>query len=206
MPVRSRPHITPVLRLGVVLGAVSLLAACTTSRGTGPLPGPSRTAPPSSTACPGGVLITAGPVEAAMGLRAMGIELRNCGSAPYRVEGFPAIRVLDQQRHVLDITIGHGSMPISAPDSYDVPPRPVTLQPGEVARARVLWRNTVDDSTRPAITGTHLTVVPAPGGPAQVLTPDGGIVLGTTGRLAVNAWQPTADPSTPASPTTPGSP
>jgi hypothetical protein len=149
--------------------------------------------PALTPACRGGVLITAGPVDAAMGLRALGIELRNCGTVPYRVEGFPVVRVLDGGRQPLDVAVSNGSEPVSAADSYDVPPRPVLLQPGETAQAGVLWRNTVTDSTRPATTGTYLQVAPAVGEPVQLVAPEGGIDIGTTGRLAVNAWRPARD-------------
>ncbi len=201
---RGHPHpnLKPVRHLGVLLGAVTLLTACTSS-GDGPAPGPARTSAGVPTTCPGGVEITAGTVDAALGLRALGIELRNCGTVPYRVEGFPVIRPLDEHHRALDVKVGNGSAPVSAPDSYDIPPRPVTLQPGEVAQARVLWRNTVTDANQPATTGTYLQIAPAPGKPAQLVAPDGGIDLGTTGRLAVNAWRSSA-PATPTSPTSSG--
>ncbi len=60
------------------------------------------------------------------------------------------------------------------------------MPPGGTAKARVLWRNTVTDGD--AVAATYLSVAPAPGAPEQLVTPDGGIDLGTTGRLAVNAW------------------
>ncbi|MEN3609582.1 DUF4232 domain-containing protein [Plantactinospora sp. ZYX-F-223] len=177
-------------RLGTLLGAAALLAACGTPSRP-PIPEPTLTADPSPTAveCPDGFLITAGEVEPALGLRALGIELRNCGTAPYRLDGYPAVRVLDQERRALDVTVGNGSAPVSSPDSYDVPPRPVVLRPGETARARVLWRNTVTESTEPATNASYLEITPAPGSPAQLVAPRGGIDLGSTGRLAVNVWR-----------------
>jgi hypothetical protein len=66
-----------------------------------------------------------------MGLRALGIRLTNCGTRDYTASGYPVARVLDADRQPLGITVGNGSAPVSAPDSYDVPPRPVTLRPGE---------------------------------------------------------------------------
>ncbi|MGA8113726.1 MAG: DUF4232 domain-containing protein [Actinocatenispora sp.] len=201
---RSRPDRTLARALGLLLGAVTLLAACTTPGSTPPKAGPPS--PEPTDRCRGGVLITAGTVDAAMGLRALSIELRNCGNAAYRLEGYPAVRVLDDRRRALHVAVSNGSEPVSAPDSYDVPPRPIVLRPGETAQARVLWRNTVTDSTRSAATGTYLRIAPVSGEPAQLVTPDGGIDLGTTGRLAVNAWRSTAVPSTPPSPASPTSP
>ncbi|AVT34231.1 DUF4232 domain-containing protein [Plantactinospora sp. BC1] len=187
-------------RLGTLLGAVALLAACGTPSRP-PIPEPTLTAEPAPTAvdCPDGFLITAGEVEPALGLRALGIELRNCGAAPYRLDGYPVVRVLDQERRPVDVTVGNGSAPVSAPDSYDVPPRPVLLGPGETARARVLWRNTVTESTEPATNASYLEIAPAPGAPTQLVAPGGGIDLGTTGRLAVNVWRSPAGDGPPAS-------
>ncbi|MEE6259394.1 DUF4232 domain-containing protein [Plantactinospora sonchi] len=178
----------PLRRLGVLVGAAALLAGCG-GPSRPPVPEPTVTASPTPT-CADGFLVSAGEVSAAAGLRALGIELRNCGTAPYQVQGFPVVRMLDEQRQPLDVTVGNGSSPVSAPDSYDVPPRPVVLAPGEVARTRVLWRNTVAETTRPPVNGSYLQISPAPGAPAQLVAPDGGIDLGTTGRLAVNAWLP----------------
>ncbi|MEO3742702.1 DUF4232 domain-containing protein [Plantactinospora sp. B5E13] len=183
-------HSRPPRRLGALLGATALLAGCG-GPSRPPVPEPTVTVAPTPTAsCADGFQISAGQVSAAMGLRALGIELRNCGTAPYRVQGFPVVRLLDDRRQPLDVTVGNGSSPVSAPDSYDGPPREVVLAPGEVARARVLWRNTVTEATTPATNGSFLEIAPAPGTPAQLVAPDGGIDLGTTGRLAVNAWQP----------------
>ncbi|MFI6031960.1 DUF4232 domain-containing protein [Amycolatopsis magusensis] len=177
-----------IRRVSSLLGGIALLAACTGPVVVGiPLPSPS----PESTeiACPApGVAITAGEVEAAMGLRALGILLTNCGTGDYTAHGYPVVRVLDADRRPLDVVVGDGSAPVSAPDSYDVPPQPVTVKPGEQVTARVLWRNTVLDSTVPATNGHYLEIAPAAGEPAQVVAPQGGIDLGTTGRLAVNAW------------------
>ncbi|WAL63817.1 DUF4232 domain-containing protein [Amycolatopsis cynarae] len=140
-------------------------------------------------ACPApGIRITSGEVDTAMGLRALGILLTNCGTRDYTANGYPVVRVLDADRKPLEVTVGNGSMPVSAPDSYDVQPVPVTLRPGAQATARVLWRNTVTDSTVPATEGRYLEVAPAAGYPAQLVEPRGGIDLGNTGRLAVNPW------------------
>ncbi|WP_246025230.1 DUF4232 domain-containing protein [Saccharopolyspora antimicrobica] len=173
-------------RAGVLLAGVAVLAAC-----TGPEPSPPPEPAPTSepAGCPeSGVEITAGQVDTAMFSRAMGIVMTNCGTGEYTVNGFPVVRVLDADQQPLDIAVGNGSRPVSAPDSYDAPPEPVTLRPGEQVTARVLWRNEVTSSTEAAVTGRYLEIAPAEGEPAQVVEPDGGVDLGTTGRLAVNAW------------------
>lgn len=185
--VRCAPART-IRRFGPLLGGIALLAACA---GPAPVP-PPPTPSPSSTAaaCPeSGVAITAGPVDGALGLRAIGIVLTNCGTREYTANGFPVVRVLDEDRQPLDIKVGNGSAPVSAPDKYDGPPRPVSLRPGEQVMARILWRNTVTDTTVPATRGEYLEIAPAAGEPPQIVTPQSVIDLGNTGRLAVNAWQ-----------------
>jgi hypothetical protein len=164
-----------VRRLGALLAVGALLAACDAP---GPAPVP-PTAPPTAIAptCADGFRLTAGPVDSASGLRAMGIVLENCGTQPYPLDGF---------RAAVAVTVGNGSEPVSAPDAWDAPAHELTVPPGGTARARVLWRNSVTDGD--AVAGTYLSVAPAPGAPEQLVTPDGGIDLGTTGRLAVNAW------------------
>ncbi|MGX7826424.1 DUF4232 domain-containing protein [Actinokineospora sp. 24-640] len=178
---------TTLRRLGLLLCGTAVLAGC-----AGPAPVPPPPAPPptsTATDCPeSGAVISVGEVDSAMGLRALGILVTNCGTDDYTVNGYPAVQVLDADRQPLDVTVGNGSAPVSSPDSYDVPPRPVTLRPGEHATARVLWRNTVTDPTVPATEGHYLGIAPMPGESPQIVAPGGGIDLGTTGRLAVNPW------------------
>ncbi|GAA4691307.1 hypothetical protein GCM10023263_29950 [Phytohabitans rumicis] len=132
--------------------------------------------------------LTAGPVDAAAGLRAMRVEMANCGSQPYTVDGYPALRVLGADRAPLAVTTAEGTARISSIAGFDKPPQPVTLAPGDRAAAVVVWRNTVTDGNTPATTGTHLEVAPAAGQPAQVLSPAGGLDLGTTGTIATSPW------------------
>ncbi|WP_153032453.1 DUF4232 domain-containing protein [Amycolatopsis sp. YIM 10] len=174
--------------LSTLLGATAVLAACTSPEPSPP-PAPSPSATSAEPGCPEpGVRITAGEVDGAMGLRALGIVLTNCGTRDYTANGFPVVRVLDAERQPLDITVGNGSEPVSAPDSYDVPPRPVTVPPGGQVTARLLWRNTVTDPNAPATNGQYFEIAAAAGEPGQLVTPRGGIDLGNTGRLAVNPW------------------
>lgn len=166
---------------------------------TPPSPSPSSPPPSPSTpslspdGCPpSGVLVRTGEVNAAMGVRAMGLELVNCGTVPFTVNGYPEVRLLDDDRRPLPVTVGRGSSGISTIDSYDVPPAPVTAAPGERLVAGLVWRNKVADMTTDPVNGTYLEVVPAPGQPPQVVRPTGGIDLGTTGRLGVAPWRAAA--------------
>lgn len=149
--------------------------------------------PPERPVCPtGGVRVTAGPVNAAMGLRDMALTLRNCGTRTYRVEGYPLLRLLDQdQQPVTGVSVVQGHHDVSSTGSDD-PPRPVVLRPGETATANVTWRNTVTGFQSPTDV-PYLTVRAKPGGLELLLAPEGGVDLGTTGKLGVGPWQSTRE-------------
>ncbi|MBM0206262.1 DUF4232 domain-containing protein [Micromonospora sp. STR1s_5] len=176
-------------------------------RPSGPGRGPERAAPrveaePGPTAsteppaeCPtGGVRIRSTGGDAAMGLRALGLELVNCGEHPYQLNGYPVLHVFDETREPIMLRVVNGAKEITS--GFDQPPRQVILAAGERATAVVLWRNLVTDSTVVATNGEFLTVAPAAGQPADEVDPDGPIDLGNTGRIGVSAWKK-ADPSTP---------
>ncbi|GIF50990.1 uncharacterized protein DUF4232 [Asanoa ferruginea] len=173
-------------RVASLAAGLLLLAACDVPPPPPPVRPPPSAPGPTAATCPDGFEISGDQVEAASGLRAFGITLRNCGDRPYHVDGFPVITMLDEYGRPIGITVGTGSEPVSSPDVWDRPPEPIDVAPGETVRARVLWRNTVTDGE--SITGAHLTVAPAKGAAAQLVTPNGGIDVGTTHRLAVNAW------------------
>lgn len=154
---------------------------------------------PAPPTCPAaGVMLHLGEVNAAMGLRALGLSLVNCGPSAYRVDGYPAVRALDEQRTPLEVRVLRGVTDItsSLPGRHKTP-RPVVLRPGERATAVVVWRNTYTDVTGPPVDVAYLEVAPAPGRPAQILAPEGGLDLGSTGRLGVSPWQATPTPATP---------
>ncbi|MFI0737488.1 DUF4232 domain-containing protein [Streptomyces sp. NPDC021100] len=160
-----------------------------------PSGGPSRTTPavpgPSAAACPhDGLRVTAEPVDGAMGLRSMGVRLDNCGTVPRTVEGHPRLRVLGEKGETLDVAVHDDLTAVAHSGVPDTPARPVTLRPGAAAVAVVLWRNTYDDTRRPPLLGRHLEVTPGPGVRAQTVAPEGGLDLGSTGKLAVGAWKP----------------
>ena len=164
-------------RLLAALGSALLLGGC----GSGPEPGAPPVAPatpgvprpsgdptgPAKVACPpDGALIREIVVSAALGLRGMSLELVNCGSAPYRLKGFPAPRLRDADGQPMAVRIVPGATGIAS--GFDAPPRPLVLAPGDRAQAALLWRNTVTDATVPAANGRYLEVAPGagPAGPA----------------------------------------
>ncbi|GAB3071265.1 hypothetical protein GCM10027186_27260 [Micromonospora schwarzwaldensis] len=187
-----------------------LLAGCaaTPSR-VDPLPTPpdrpaAQVAPSPSAACaPEGIRITELGVSAAMGLRAMGLDLVNCGTRPYELRGYPAVSMRDADGDPIKVKIVPGATGITS--GFDAPPTRLVLRPGERAGAALLWRNTVTDPTVVATEGAQLDVAPVAGRPAHAVALDGPIDLGNTGRLGVSAWKrraadPTTEPITPSGP------
>ncbi|WNE94568.1 DUF4232 domain-containing protein [Streptomyces luomodiensis] len=205
--------------LPVSLAAAGLLTACgtqtssgvaavpdeATSRPSGPVAVESLTvtpptaSPTASPVCPdSGVLLRAAEADAAMGLRVQTVELVNCGKRDRTVNGHPSVQVLDADLEPLEVTVGHGTSGIATIGGFETATGPVRLKPGERAVARLVWRNTVTEGTRPAADGRYLRIAPNGDGRDWQTVPDH-IDLGTTGKLGVSAWaRPTA--SAPAEP------
>ncbi|GAA2911892.1 hypothetical protein GCM10010517_78450 [Streptosporangium fragile] len=156
-----------------------------------PTPGTASPERPASTtaSCPAsGVVLWTREPSAAMGLRSMSVELYNCGDRNRVLKGYPGIGLLDADLHPVKAAVGHGSSSVAQVDSYDRPPATVTLRPGEVASAGILWRNLVTDHPERAVTAQVLDITPMPGAPAERLW-DVGIDLGTTRKVAVGPWE-----------------
>ncbi|MBO2463343.1 DUF4232 domain-containing protein [Actinomadura violacea] len=181
--------------LGTVLGAGACgtengvasgdpAASSTATRAPSPLLTPPSPTPTPSTACSAqGISLSMDQVDAAMGLRATWVRLRNCGTRPYRLNGYPALRVLGKDRQPFDVHAIRGTRQIKDPG-----PKPITVAPGKSARIGIVWRNLVTESSVPAVNGTYLEVRPAAGRPVVVLPANGPLDLGNTGRLETTAW------------------
>jgi len=210
--VPSYPRVRRPLAAVVILTGAALLAAGCAARNR-PVatpavhaPSASASAAPSAPACPAsGVLITPGSGDAAMGLRVVGIDLVNCGTRPYRLDGYPSVRALDKTRAPLKVRTLRGLYPITGPlGAWSKPPKPVVLSPGEHAQAVIAWRNTYDNITHPPVVGPYASIAPSSGEAVQVITvPEGGLDLGSTGRLAVSPWRHAEDVVSSPSPVVP---
>ncbi|WP_052391091.1 DUF4232 domain-containing protein [Streptomyces sp. NRRL B-24484] len=150
---------------------------------------PSKEAAAETGPCPpSGTRVYADEGDAAMGLRAVGLHLENCGAGTVRLNGYPELQVIDEEhRPVGAVQVLHGGSAISTGTGTDEPPRPITLGPGERAYAGLVWRNTVDNLTVDPVNAPYLRVrATADAAPVTVI-PE--LDLGTTGRLAVGAWK-----------------
>ncbi|MFC6937696.1 DUF4232 domain-containing protein [Actinomadura yumaensis] len=149
---------------------------------------PSAEAPTENGPCPSsGVRLTVDDGDAAMGLRVVGLHLTNCGTRAYRLDGFPLLQLLDEDRKpVPAVKVFKGSGGIATMPDFDAPARPVVLEPGQTANTALMWRNTTDTSGAP-VNIPYVRVRAKPGAGPIMVTPE--LDLGTTGKLAVSPWK-----------------
>ena len=171
--------------LGLALAGA--LSGCTSADVTviptaTPPPGPAANSCPAS-----GAAVSAGATDAALGVRADVLLLTNCGSAPYMIDGYPGVELLDGEQRPINVRVQRGSDIVTDPG-----PAALTLPPGSSARAILSWRNTVTDGT--ALTSDYLAVTPSAGDARQVIAKM--VDVGTTGVVSVTAWNllPTQPP------------
>ncbi|WP_233599052.1 DUF4232 domain-containing protein [Amycolatopsis sp. WAC 01375] len=155
-------------------------------------PPPPAPPPPAETPVPGtvepagclgtGITVKSGPVDAALGHRAVVLTLTNCGTAPRTLTGYPEIRLLDKEKRPMAVEVEHGSSYMA----IDPGVSPQTVQPGGTLLSVVSWSNTVTVGSPEA--GAYVTVAAAKGDPEQRITVD--TDLGTTGKLKLTAWNP----------------
>jgi hypothetical protein len=149
---------------------------------------PAAEAPHETGRCPSsGVRLTADAGNAAMGLRVVGLNLTNCGTRVYHLNGFPLLELLDKDRKpVPGIKVVKGSGGVAIVAGFDTSARPVVLEPGQTAIAGLMWRNTTEAGAAP-VNVPYVRVKDKPGARPVMVTPE--LDLGTTGRLAVSPWK-----------------
>ncbi|MBG0851861.1 DUF4232 domain-containing protein [Streptomyces spinoverrucosus] len=143
--------------------------------------------PSAGGACPAsGVRVYADQGDAAMGLRVVGLHLENCGTEPYRLNGYPEVEILDEEHEPIDsVRILKGGDAIAMGTGADAPPRPLTLAPGERAQSGLVWRNTTEFGE--PVNAPYARIWAKPGAAPVTVIPE--LDLGTTGKLGVGAWQ-----------------
>jgi len=134
---------------------------------------------------PSGLRFRADEGDAAMGLRAMGLDVINCGDRPYKLNGYPAVTVLDASGDPFPgVRTVEGTDKVSmAPE--DPGPRALTLDPGESAHAALYWRMHNQD-------GVYLRVAPEKGDGTVTVRPPYPLDIGPENILGTTAWQPSA--------------
>ncbi|MFJ5228928.1 DUF4232 domain-containing protein [Kitasatospora sp. NPDC088391] len=165
---------------------------------------PTAEAPAPDGPCPAsGMRVFTDRPDAAMGLRAVGLHLVNCGTAAVELNGRPEVEVLDgAHRRVDSVRVLAGGAEIATGTGADVPQRRFTLRSGQGAVAVLVWRNTTGLESEP-VNAPYARVRAVPGAAPVMVTPE--LDLGTTGRLGVGAWAP--EPAGPnGAPGTPGTP
>ncbi|MFE9763765.1 DUF4232 domain-containing protein [Streptomyces sp. NPDC005808] len=146
----------------------------------------SATSPPvqQASGCPSsGLRFATGPVNGAMGLRAMTLSMTNCGDQPYEVNGYPSVSVLDEAGDPIPgvRTIeGTEGVPMA---SEDTGPEPFTLAPGETAEAGLVWRMAAEE-------GTYLNVAPDKDRDAVNVRPEWPLDIGPENILGTHPWAP----------------
>ncbi len=175
----------------VLLAALCLLAAgCGVRQGP---PVPEVTAGPSDCSVDGVHFGVTG-ADAASGLRVLTLVMENCGTVPLTVEGYPRVRLFDEDGAPVTVAVRRGAGEIATLPAFDAPPAEVTLRPGEQAHAGMVWRNLVTDATVNATTAHRLRASAGGGKPWQdvpLVLPDGTPVtidLGDTGELGTQPW------------------
>ncbi|MFE7116338.1 DUF4232 domain-containing protein [Streptomyces sp. NPDC057654] len=148
---------------------------------------PAEEAPSKGGACPAsGMHVYADDGDAAMGLRAVSINLVNCGDRTSRLNGYPDLQLLDAARKPVDsVQILHGGAAISTGTGADGAPRPLALKPGERAYAVLVWRNTVENGE--PVNAPYVRLRAKPGAAPVTVTPE--LDLGTTGKLGIGPWK-----------------
>ncbi|MFF9148334.1 DUF4232 domain-containing protein [Streptomyces sp. NPDC014861] len=158
----------------VHIGTVRTVPAAEALTRTGPCP-------------PSGVRVYADEGDAAMGLRAVGLHLENCGTRPLSIDGYPAVQPLDADHRALPaVRVLQGGEAVATGTGADGPARAFSLRPGERARAGLVWRNTTEAGD--PVSAPYVRVRWRPGAAPVMVVPE--LDLGTTGRLAVGPWKP----------------
>ncbi|WP_231905652.1 DUF4232 domain-containing protein [Streptomyces davaonensis] len=136
--------------------------------------------------CPAsGVYVYVDKGDAAMGLRAVGLHLANCGEEPFEVNGYPQVEVLDEDHDRVDsVRVLKGTGEIST-GLRDGTPQALVLRPGEAAQATLAWRNTTEFGE--AVNAPYARVRVRPGADPVMVIPE--LDLGTTGKLGVGSWE-----------------
>ncbi|WP_103530803.1 DUF4232 domain-containing protein [Streptomyces sp. SM11] len=143
-------------------------------------PGPTS-APPGK--CPAsGAVVTMGEVLAVMMSRAVVLTLTNCGSKPYRVDGYPSVQALGEDGERLPVKVN----PAGSQFGRDQGPEAIALKPGATVRSMLAWVSTQEGGE--LVMADALELAAAPDAGARVY-PLEGHDLRYMDELNITAWR-----------------
>ncbi|WP_435842149.1 DUF4232 domain-containing protein [Streptomyces cyaneofuscatus] len=147
-------------------------------------PDPSRTAAPTPTGrCPAsGAVVTMGEVQAVMMSRAAVLTLTNCGSKPYRVDGYPSVQALGEDGERLPVKVN----PAGSVFGQDKGPEPRTLKPGATVQSMLAWVSTQEGGELVMADALELAAAPDAGARVQPLE---GHDIRYMDELNITAWR-----------------
>ncbi|MFI7287961.1 DUF4232 domain-containing protein [Streptomyces anulatus] len=143
---------------------------------TGPTPAPPEKCPAS------GAVVTMGEVLTAMMSRAVALTLTNCGSKPYRVDGYPSVQALGEDGERLSVKVN----PAGSQFGRDQGPEALTLKPGATARSMLAWVSTQEGGE--LVMADALELAAAPDAGARVYPLEGHDIR-YMDELNVTAWR-----------------
>ncbi|MFE5407559.1 DUF4232 domain-containing protein [Microbacterium sp. NPDC056569] len=139
-------------------------------------------APPADGACTAeNTTILAPAADAATGHRGQTLQLVNTSDAPCTVNGYPDVAYGDQNGHLLEVTVDHGSSFMA----QDPGPAPITLEPGDAVSAVIGWDA---NSVHGQLAARSLWAAAYPGATRLTWDVSLDIIPGTT--VHVTAWHP----------------
>ncbi|NYS20609.1 DUF4232 domain-containing protein [Streptomyces sp. SJ1-7] len=150
----------------------------------GPDPSPTPTPTPTSTGdCPAsGAVVTMGEILTVMMSRAAVLTLTNCGSKPYRVEGYPSVQALGEDGERLPVKVN----PAGSQFGRDQGPEALTLKPGGTVKSMLAWVSTQEGGELVMADALELAAAPDAGARVQPLE---GHDIRYMDELNITAWR-----------------
>ncbi|MEU0158378.1 DUF4232 domain-containing protein [Streptomyces sp. NPDC006261] len=146
----------------------------------GPDPSP---APAPTGECPAsGAVVTMGEVLATMMSRAVVLTLTNCGSKPYRVDGYPSVQALGEDGERLPVKVN----PAGSQFGRDQGPEALTLKPGATVKSMLAWVSTQEGGE--LVMADALELAAAPDAGARVYPLEGHDIR-YMDELNITAWR-----------------
>lgn len=145
-------------------------------------PDPSPTPTPTGDCPASGAVVTMGEVQTAMMSRAVVLTLTNCGTKPYRVDGYPSVQALGENGERLPVKVNPGGSMFG----HDKGPEARTLKPGATVRSMLAWVSTQEGGE--LIMADALELAAAPDAGARVYRLEGHDIR-YMDELNMTAWR-----------------